>query len=367
MEVGWKDQDAGGRDRPSGEGTLIGLGAALVPRVVNVAFVCAFMGVPAAAGGGHFVTTRDGVKVYYDAVGSGVPIVMIAGGPGSSSARFRYTHSLLQPLGRLVYLDNRGRGRSEQARSREPAYSLDNDLLDVEAVRTHLGAERIIIYGHSYGSMVALAYASRFPTHTMALMTTAGIHGARVWQERNIDTVKRFIQYHMLERWRRIIELRSVGQLTGEGELAQLFDGMDELYTYNPESESRLHAQLADYNDPNAVVFNPDVYREMVGDDPEWKLGGTLKDVELLPGLAEYKGPALIMGGRYDRICPPINQFEIAEALHNAKLVIFEHSGHAPFTEEPLLFLQVVTEFLLKVVLSEDVPDVTLKGNHITR
>ncbi len=317
------------------------------------ACICALMGVSAAGGDGRFATTDDGVVIYYEAVGVGVPIVMIAGGPGSSSSRFRYTHSLLQPLGRLVYLDNRGRGRSQDVSSRPGIYSLDNDLKDVEAVRKDLRVGKIIVCGHSYGSMVAMAYASRFPKHTLALITTAGIHGARVWQERNIDSVKRFIQNHLPERWARIVQLHDAGQLSYEGELAQLFQGIDELYNYNPESEERLHAQLENYNDPKAVVFNPDVYRMMVGEDPEWILGGTLEDVELLPGLAAYKGPALIMGGRYDRICPPINQVEIAAVLNNPRLVIFERSGHAPFTEEPLLFLHVVSEFLRQVIPSK--------------
>jgi len=209
-----------------------------------------------------------------------------------------------------------------------------------------MGAERIIVYGHSYGSMVAMAYAIRFPQNTLALITSAGTHGARVWQERNIDGVKRFLRDHFPKRWQRIVELHDAGQLTGEGELATLFKGISELYTYNPESEDRLHNQLDEYNDPKAVRFNPDVYRAMVGDDPEWTLGGTLKGVELLPELAGYKGPALIMGGRYDRICPPINQFEIASALENARLVIFEQSGHAPSIEEPLRFLTVVSDFI---------------------
>ncbi len=116
-----------------------------------------------------------------------------------------------------------------------------------------------------------------------------------------------------------------------------------------PELKDRLHNQFDEYRDPKAVVFNPDVYRAMIGDDPEWTLGGTLAGVELLAGLSNYKGPALIMGGRYDRICPPINQLEIADALENAQLVIFEHSGHAPFIEEPLRFLTVVSEFIREV------------------
>ncbi|UCE62159.1 MAG: alpha/beta hydrolase [Phycisphaerales bacterium] len=318
--------------------------------LIAIILLAALLGnVATASGEGRFARTEDDVKVYYEAVGSGVPIVFIAGGPGGSSKRFRRTHMLLQPYAQLVFLDNRGRGRSQDVGHRKGAYSLYNDLKDVEAVRKALGAEKIIVFGHSYGSMVAMAYATRFPQHTLALITTAGMHGARVWQERNIDGVKRFLQYQYPKRWKRIVALHDAGKLTSKGELASMFRDIDELYAYNPESEERLHAQADEYNDPKSVTFNTDVYEAIIGKDPEWEVTGTLRGVELLPELANFTGPALIMGGRYDRICPPINQVEIAEALRNAKLVIFEHSGHAPSKEEPLRFLSVVSQFLREV------------------
>ena len=302
---------------------------------------------------GTSATTEDGVRIYYETMGTGIPIVMIAGGPGADSSHFRYTHSLLRSCGQLVFLDNRGRGRSEGGGDLPEAYTLENDLKDVEAVRKALGAERIIIYGHSYGSMVALAYAARFPQHTLAVATTAGVHGARVWQERNIDGVKRHLEYQYPQRWARITELHQAGELTGKGKFHKLFEGLEELYTYHPESVSRLHEQFEGYRDPKAITWNGDVYHAMIGQDPEWTLDGTLSNVELLPELKNYQGPALIMGGRFDRICPPVSQLEIAEALANARLVIFEHSGHAPFTEEPLRFLQVFSSFLCEVAPEE--------------
>jgi proline iminopeptidase len=314
--------------------------------LILAAMLCCLPATGLTAAEGSFAVTEDGVRVYYETVGTGMPIVMIAGGPGASSASYRRTHVLLRPYGQLVFLDNRGRGRSEDVGDRPNAYTLDNDVLDVEAVRKALGADRVIVFGHSYGSMVAMAYAGRYPRHTAGLITTAGTHGARVWQERNIDGVKRFLQSQYPKRWARIVGLHRAGRLTSEPELAELFDKLDELYTYDPENKKRVLDQFEEYRDPKSITFNPDVYRMLIGDDPEWTLSGTLRDVELLPELSNYQGPALIMGGRYDRICPPINQVEIARALAQARLVIFEKSAHSPAIEEPLRFLTVVSDFL---------------------
>ena len=311
-----------------------------------VAILCGLPATGLTAAEGSFAVTEDGVRIYYDTLGTGMPIVLIAGGPGASSASFRRTHLLLRPSGQLVFLDNRGRGRSEDVSDRSNAYTLENDVLDVEAVRKTLGADRIVVFGHSYGSMVAMAYAARYPRHTAGLITSAGTHGARVWQERNIDGVKRFLQNQYPQRWARILELHQAGRLTSEPELAEYFQRLDELYTYDPENRKRVVDQFEEYRDPKSVSYNPDVYHAMIGDDPEWTISGTLSGVELLPELANYRGPALIMGGRYDRICPPANQHEIAKVLPDARLVIFEKSGHTPAIEEPLRFLIVVSDFL---------------------
>jgi len=302
-----------------------------------------------------FATTDDGVRIFYETIGSGIPIVLIPGGPGGSSDQFRTTHALLQNCGRLVFMDNRGRGRSDDLGNRPGAYTLENDLKDVDAVRRAIHAERIVVFGYSYGSMVAMAYAARFPEHTAALITSAGVHGAQVWQERNIEGVKRFLHDHYPKEWARIVELHDAGQLTGEGELANYFREIEELYHYNPESETRLALQFEDRHRLGGSV-NMGVYRMMIGEDPEWTLDGTLKGVELLPELANFKGPALILGGRFDRICPPSNQFEIAATLPHARLVIFERSGHAPYQEEPLRFLTVVSEFLREVSAKQPQP-----------
>ena len=96
---------------------------------------CLLSSPSAAHGEGEFATTEDGVRVYYETIGTGAAIVMIAGGPGGSSARFRYTHTLLESCGQLVFVDNRGRGRSQDVGDRPNAYCLENDLKDVEAVR----------------------------------------------------------------------------------------------------------------------------------------------------------------------------------------------------------------------------------------
>jgi len=302
---------------------------------------------------GTYAVTDDGVRIWFEAMGEGVPIVLIAGGPGGNSDSFRKTHTLLRGVGKVVLMDNRGRGLSEDPGTEPGTYTLEKDVTDVEAVRNALHADKIVVFGHSYGSMVAMLYASRYRDHTLALITSAGVHGAKAFQERNIDEVKRYLQTYDPGRWKQIVALHDRGMKSSEHELAELLDLGEGYYYHDPSAEARILSQFDTTHDPKSVEWNSDVYRQMLGDDPEWTLSGSLAGVELLPALRNYKGPALILGGRHDRVCPPVNQIEIAQSLINARLVFFEHSGHNPHFEEPLRFLDVVMDFL-QAAQSED-------------
>ena len=104
------------------------------------------------------------------------------------------------------------------------------------------------------------------------------------------------------------------------------------------------------FRDPERVSHNREVYECMVGPDPDWAVEGTLEDVELAEGLADVHCPALVLAGRYDRITPPAAQRIIANALPQARLVMFERSGHRPEFEESARWLRVVGGFLEEVL-----------------
>ena len=188
-------------------------------------------------------------------------------------------------------MDNRGRGLSDDPGKEPGAYTLDKDVEDIEAVRHALRAEKIVVFGHSYGSMVAMAYATRFREQTLALITCAGVHGAKVFQERNIDGVKRYLETHNPIRWKQIVRMHENGVKTTDTGLAKLFDVGEDYYFHNPSAEARVRAQFDRMRNPRSLQWNPDVYRQMIGEDPEWTLSGSLAGVELLSALRNYKGP----------------------------------------------------------------------------
>src|SRR5579862_5221535 len=102
-----------------------------------------------------------GVLIYYMEVGQGKPLMILHGGPGASHDYFL---PYLLPLARhnkLIFIDERGSGRSEKLEDPK-GYTVENMVEDVEAVRTELGLGKIALLGHSYGGVLAQAYALKY-------------------------------------------------------------------------------------------------------------------------------------------------------------------------------------------------------------
>ena len=118
-----------------------------------------------------FASVR-GTRIYFDVEGIGLvpdgtamrerPAAMVIhGGPGGDHSGFKPGYTPLAARMQLVYFDHRGQGRSDRA---NPAsYTLDENVEDMEALRRHLGLGPIVSIGTSYGGMVAMAHAARYP------------------------------------------------------------------------------------------------------------------------------------------------------------------------------------------------------------
>src|ERR1700722_8727791 len=133
-----------------------------------------------------YAAVRD-TRLFFDVEGASLvpdgdvlrerPVAMVIhGGPGGDHSGFKPSFSPLAARMQLVYFDHRGQGRSAAA---DPAtYTLDENVEDMEALRRHLGLGPIVSIGTSYGGMVAMAHAARYPdavSHLVLIVTAA--HG----------------------------------------------------------------------------------------------------------------------------------------------------------------------------------------------
>ena len=289
-----------------------------------------------------FVDAR-GVLIYYQTLGQGAPLLIVHGGPGASHDYFL---PYLLPLARhhkLIFIDERGSGKSEKLDD-PSGYTVENMVEDTEAVRQGLSLGRISLLGHSYGGVLAQAYALKYQANLTHLILCSTFHSTSKMNE----VFRRMLAGMTPELHDRILSLEKAG-LYGKGKdyeknrypndymIAAWAEGyFPYLYQRRPDPN---YDPIANGN------MSWDLYREMWGSNGEYVIDGNLKSVEYAGRLGAIKVPTLITAGDHDECAPSLSE-EMHGLIEGSKLVIFPQSGHMNFVDQPRLFVKTVDDFL---------------------
>ncbi|MFD0313112.1 alpha/beta fold hydrolase [Streptomyces flavalbus] len=273
-------------------------------------------------------TAPDGTQLAYHLRGTGAPLVVLPGGPMRASG---YLGDLggLAAHRRLVLLDLRGTGHS--AVPHDPAtYRCDRLVDDVEALRVHLGLERMDVLAHSAGGSLAMLYAARYPHRVarLALIT------ATPWALDMPATTE-----HRLAAAR----LRE-----GEPWFADAFpafrawleDGGDFDPAFIPFFYGRWDAGAAAHADREDEEFN-DEAAERYGAD------GAYDPPATRAALAALTAPVLLLAGELDGGPRPELARRAAEVFPNAEVAVQPGAGHYPWVDDPEWFTAHVSAFLV--------------------
>lgn len=295
---------------------------------------------PESQTGGKFYTV-NGAKLWTVSFGKGDPIFFIAGGPGGSHYGLRSFDSL-STTNTLVYFDGFGRGKSDLAKDVKE-YSLSRDVEDLEGLRKAMGFQQINILGHSYGGLVAQAYAFKYPNQVKHLILANTFHSFLMWQA-NDDNSNHEIKTNYPEVWDTLMIVRKHGAVSSDSIHQAIYGRVPYgfLYAYNPDKF------VGRGRKPYPNPFNPDLYYQMVGKDGDFIVGSDIGNFDFRKDLKNLKMPILIIGGRYDRVAVPSEMVKYKEYCPQAKFVMFEKSGHNPQVEEPAKEFSIIREFLSK-------------------
>jgi proline iminopeptidase len=287
----------------------------------------------------------NGVMIYYKIFGHGKPLVTVHGGPGASHDYFL---PYLTPLARhyqLVFIDERGSGRSQTLED-VSAYTVENMVEDVEAVRQALGFGQISLLGHSYGGVLAQAYALKYQKNLSRLILASTFSSTKAINE----VFVRMKEKMPAELRDRINKMESEG-LYGHGKDYQKNRYTTEYMTaaWGDGYFPYIYRNRPDPNyDPvDNGKMSWDLYREMWGSHGEFVIDGNLKSVEYTDRLATIKVPTLILVGDHDESDPSMSQV-MHEKIAGSKLVILPESGHMTFVDQPGIFEKAVEDFLGK-------------------
>ena len=284
-----------------------------------------------------------GTLIYYTSLGSGKPLVIVHGGPGASHDYFLPYLLPLARSHRVVFIDERGSGKSEKLED-PGGYTVEAMVEDLESVRIELGLGKIDLLGHSYGGVLAQAYALKYQDNLSHLVLCSTFHSTK-----EMNGVFREILAKMTPELRNRIQKMESAGLYGHGSEFERNRYTDE-YMIAAWGEGYFPYLYQNHPDPNysptaAGNMSWDLYRTMWGSNGEYVIDGNLSSVEYGPKLGTLHIPTLITAGDNDE-CSPVLAHEMNGLISGSRLVIFPKSGHMTFVDQPGMFIKAVNEFL---------------------
>ncbi|MBI1328364.1 MAG: alpha/beta fold hydrolase [Alphaproteobacteria bacterium] len=276
----------------------------------------------------------SGARIFFDTVGAGLAIdgprmtgkptlIVMHGGPGFDHTTMRPFFDRFADTHQVVYIDHRCNGRST---GELPECTLARWGDDVREFCDVLGIEQPVVYGNSFGGMVAMSYAARHPGHAAKLIlssTAARMHWDetfRIFGERGGPQVRAIAE--------------TFWKSTDDTAIAEYMRVCMPLYNPPGENAEAIAAARA-----RAILR---------GDTLRYFSTGEMRTMDARAGLSRISCPTLITVGDYDPITPVTCSREIFAALPKgvAQLEIFEGAGHGVHRDQPDEAEAVMRKFL---------------------
>jgi proline iminopeptidase len=272
------------------------------------------------------VALADGYKINVEGIGSGFPLIVLHGGPGLDHSMFR---PYLDPLGdefRLLYVDERGQGRSERV---DPTtLSLEVFARDVDLLADALELDSFALLGHSFGAIITTYHATELGTAAAYVLSGGGDSSEAL----DADV---------------------------EAALAALGDNRETI-TASWEAEKTLETDVQ-----LKQVLRDQMPFHFHGDPPPGYAEETVGSPEVLryfanigygafdyrPKLGEVGKPTLILVGEYDRTTTPRAAHVLHDGIPHSELVVIPDAGHMSFVEQTKPYIAAVRRFLSGVVV----------------
>ncbi|HVJ54113.1 MAG TPA: prolyl aminopeptidase [Aliidongia sp.] len=281
--------------------------------------------------------------LYWEESGNpqGVPVIFLHGGPGSGATP---THRrFFDPsFYRIVVFDQRGAGRST------PLASIQNNTTghlveDLESLRRHLGIERWLVFGGSWGSTLALAYGEAHPERCLGFV----LRGIFLCRASEVDWFLHGMRFYFPEAWRSFTEHLPANERS---------DLLGNYYRRLTDPDPRVHMPAARawsvYEGACSTLLPSPETVSAFGEDRMalslarieahfMKHAGFMPEADLLNNIGRLRRhPAIIVQGRYDTVCPIVTADELVRAWPEAEYAVVRDAGHSAM--EPGIRLQLL-------------------------
>jgi proline iminopeptidase len=279
----------------------------------------------------------DGHQLYWESVGraDGLPVLHLHGGPGvGAAARSRRNYD--PTVYRAVLFDQRGCGRSRPLADHPGADLSSNTtwhlVRDIELLREHLGIQRWIVTGGSWGVTLALAYAEQHPDRVIAMVLAAVTSGRRL----ETDWITRDMRRVFPREWDDFAA--GVPEAERDGDLSEAYARL--LADPDPSVHRRAARQWCRWEDahmslaPGAQPYlsiQDDTFQQVCARlvTHYWSNGSFLEDDQITANLHRIAHiPATLIHGRYDVSGPLDTAWDLHRAWPASRLVVLDDAGH---------------------------------------
>ncbi len=281
-------------------------------------------------------------------------LIMLHGGPGlSETGFFRHYNAPLEKSFTVVYWDQRGAGKSFDRKIPKSSMTTEQFISDldelVDIVRDRLGEDRVTLFGHSWGSVLGVLYAARFPEKVAAYVGSGQIGDSAAAESASYAYA--LAEARRLHDRKALEKLREIGRPPYSAQ--KLFVERTCLARFEGRMRPRALLELGRVvlrDRESSILELPATWHAFRSSfEAMWAEVSQLDLIELAP---ELQMPAFFFLGRNDHWVPPQTSVEFINALvaPSKTLVWFERSGHEPFIDEAEKFNGAMVDLVRPVV-----------------
>jgi proline iminopeptidase len=286
------------------------------------------------------VATEGEVSLYARTIGSGLPTIVLHGGPDFDHAYLLPDLDRLADVVQLIYYDQRGRGRSAKGVVARDV-TMASEIEDIERIRQQFGKKRVVLLGHSWGTALALEYALRYPAHIsgLILMNPAPASSSDVAVLRSAYLQK--LGSSLAAQQRAIVASEAYQSGDPEAVAARYRIHFTPALVRSEHYEQLMTAMKAQF-----VKQGKDgILKARAVEDQLMSMTWKRPDYDLLPKLSRLPVPTLVITGDADFIPVAISE-HIAEAIPGSELIVLKDCGHFAYLEHSEQVHEAVSQFI---------------------
>jgi proline iminopeptidase len=277
-----------------------------------------------------------GGRIYWARMGNGpgTPLIVIHGGPGSTSYGLKPWAALGDERPVIRY-DQLGSGKSDHPTD-TTLFTVERYVQELQALRDSLGLGEVHLYGRSWGAMLIEAYMGTGPAGVRSVVLSSPLVTTEQW-ERDADSLLKTLP----DSVQGVIARHEAAGTTNSPEYLAAAVEYYKLYVMRQPPR-----YPADFD--SARKSHGDLEYQYMWGPSEFTATGTLKRFDAIEWIRNLKVPSLFVTGEFDEATPASTEM-FSKMVTGAEFAVIPNSGHATENDNPEALLRVVREFLRRV------------------